>query len=230
MSIDYIKDNNETFIPDNLKWSERMILSEISRRGSSLAFQKSDKGRWDYTTGLLLLGIIKCYEINKDEKYFQYVKMIIDSFVDDDGKIKDYSIEEYNLDNINNGKVFFYLYNYSLDKKYKKAIIQLMEQLKTHPRTKEGGFWHKNIYPYQMWLDGIYMASPFYAEYSKVFDFAEGFDDVANQIILIDKHTRDAKTCLLYHGWDESKKQEWADSATGCSKNFWGRAIGWEPK
>ena len=220
-------DNNETFIPESIKWSERMILSAMLRRSDSLAFQKSEKGRWDYTTGLFLLGIIRYYEINKDKKYFQYVKMIIDSFVDEEGNIKDYSIEEYNLDNINSGKVFFYLYDYSKEEKYKNAIELLMEQLKTHPRTKEGGFWHKNIYPHQMWLDGIYMASPFYAEYSKTFDFAEGFDDIANQVILINKHTRDDKTGLLYHGWDESKTQEWSDPVTGCSRNFWGRAIGW---
>ncbi len=219
--------NTEIFISDKLNWSERMVLSEIYRRNYSLAFQKSVKGRWDYTTGLLLSGILKVWDKTKDKRYFEYVKVIMDSFIDDYGNIRGYTIEEYNIDNINSGKVLFPLYKYTKEEKYKKAIYLLMEQLNTQPRTKKKGFWHKKIYPNQMWLDGIYMGSPFYAEFCKTFNYSEGFDDVANQIILIEKHTRDKKTGLLYHGWDESKLQEWADPVTGCSKNFWGRAIGW---
>jgi unsaturated rhamnogalacturonyl hydrolase len=103
----------------------------------------------------------------------------------------------------------------------------LREQLKSQPRTNEGGFWHKKIYPYQMWLDGIYMAAPFYAEFGKTFDEPAAFDDVAFQIMVIEKHTRDGKTGLLYHGWDESRKMGWANPETGCSPHFWGRAMGW---
>jgi unsaturated rhamnogalacturonyl hydrolase len=111
--------------------------------------------------------------------------------------------------------------------RYKKAIFQLRAQLKAHPRTADGGFWHKNIYPHQMWLDGIYMASPFLAQFANVFDEPAALDDVAAQILLAEKHMRDTKSGLLYHGWDESKTQGWADPKTGRSPQFWGRAMGW---
>jgi unsaturated rhamnogalacturonyl hydrolase len=128
------------------------------------------------------------------------------------------------------------LYRATGDERYKRAAFLLREQLRGHPRTRERGFWHKKIYPYQMWLDGIYMASPFLAEFAATFppvsETGEGwgggvFDDVAHQIILIEQHTRDPKTGLLYHGWDESRQQRWANPATGCSPHFWGRAMGW---
>jgi unsaturated rhamnogalacturonyl hydrolase len=111
--------------------------------------------------------------------------------------------------------------------KYKKAADQMRNQLKTHPRTNEGGFWHKKIYPYQMWLDGLYMGEPFYAEYAKIFHDEAAFDDIANQFIYMERHARDAKTGLLYHAWDESKQQQWANKETGQSPHFWARALGW---
>jgi unsaturated rhamnogalacturonyl hydrolase len=119
------------------------------------------------------------------------------------------------------------LYDVTHDEKYKKAAFLKMKQLETHPRTKEGGFWHKKIYPWQMWLDGIYMGAPFYAEFAKTFNRPEAFDDVANQIIFVANHTHDPNTGLFYHGWDESKQQKWADPVMGCLPNFWGRAMGW---
>jgi unsaturated rhamnogalacturonyl hydrolase len=151
----------------------------------------------------------------------------MDALVGDDGSIKTYSVEEYNLDQINPGRSLFVLYRQTGDEKYKKAARLLREQLRGQPRTNEGGFWHKKIYPYQMWLDGIYMASPFYAEFGQTFGEPAAFDDVAFQIIVIEKHTRDDKTGLLYHGWDESKQMGWANPETGCSPHFWGRAMGW---
>jgi unsaturated rhamnogalacturonyl hydrolase len=111
--------------------------------------------------------------------------------------------------------------------KYKTAAMTLRNQLKTHPRTSEGGFWHKSSYPYQMWLDGLYMASPFWAEYGKLFSEPSCYDSVVTQFVLMEKHARDSVTNLLYHGWDEKKVSQWADTITGCSPSFWGRAIGW---
>jgi unsaturated rhamnogalacturonyl hydrolase len=111
--------------------------------------------------------------------------------------------------------------------KYKAAADSLRRQLRNQPRTREGGFWHKKIYPYQMWLDGLYMAEPFYAAYAAEFSEPEDFTDVANQFIWIEKHTRDPSTGLLYHAWDASRQQQWSDPATGRSPNFWSRAIGW---
>ena len=151
----------------------------------------------------------------------------MDFFVKDDGSIKDYRPDEYNIDHINNGKAdVASLPGYGKEK-YKKAADLLRDQLRTHPRTNEGGFWHKKIYPYQMWLDGLYMGAPFYAEYAKLFHEDTAFNDIANQFIWMEKHARDAKTGLLYHGWDESKQQKWANKETGLSPLFWARALGW---
>lgn len=182
---------------------------------------------WHYEHGLVLQALEQVRQKSGNDWYADYIKRAIDSVVDASGNIKTYSIEEYNLDQINAGKVLFPLYRAAGEERYRKALLLLREQLKGQPRNHAGGFWHKKIYPHQMWLDGIYMASPFYAEFAKTFSEPADFDDVANQIILIEKHTRDPKTGLLYHAWDESKQQRWANPDTGCSPNFWGRAMGW---
>jgi unsaturated rhamnogalacturonyl hydrolase len=183
--------------------------------------------RWAYEWGVLLKSVERVWLKTNDERYYDYIKRNIDAFVDPKGSIKTYRLEEYNLDQINTGKLLFRLYAETGDGRYEKAACLLREQLRTQPRTSERGFWHKQIYPYQMWLDGIYMAGPFYAEFARTFGEAEDFDDVAHQVILVENHTRDAETGLLYHGWDESRDQSWADPETGCSPHFWGRAIGW---
>ena len=145
----------------------------------------------------------------------------------EDGGIRTYDIVDYNIDDVTPGRIILSLYNATKQEKYKKAAYRLYEQLIWQPRTKEGGFWHKHRYPYQMWLDGLYMAGPFYAEFAKTFNEEKYFDDIANQFIWMEKHARDTKTGLIYHGWDESKKQRWANPATGQSPEFWGRAMGW---
>jgi unsaturated rhamnogalacturonyl hydrolase len=205
---------------DRRKWSIRMAESVMERH--PLLAKK-----WAYEWGVLLKSVEQVWLNTHDRRYFDYIKRNIDEYVTSEGGIKTYRIEEYNLDQINTGKLLFRLYNESGDERYKQAACLLREQLRTHPRTSEGGFWHKRIYPHQMWLDGIYMAGPFYAEFARTFGEPEGFDDVAHQIILVESHTRDAKTGLLYHGWDESRNQRWANPRTGCSPNFWGRAMGW---
>ncbi len=182
---------------------------------------------WNYEFGLILKAIGDVWEINNNKSYFNYIKENMDRFVQPDGSIHTYRIDEYNLDQVNAGKVLLLLFRATNDDRYRKAAALLRQQLANHPRTKEGGFWHKKIYPWQMWLDGLYMAGPFYAEYGKMFNEPVAFDDVANQLILTYRHTKDPNTGLLYHGWDESKTQAWADKTTGCSANFWGRAMGW---
>ena len=144
-----------------------------------------------------------------------------------DGDIRTYRIDEFNLDQIYPGRVLFPVLRQTGELRYRKAIELLREQLRRQPRTKSGGFWHKRIYPNQMWLDGIYMACPFYSEYASLFGDGAGFDDITAQIALIEKQTRDPKTGLLYHGWDESRQQRWASPETGCSPQFWGRGMGW---
>jgi unsaturated rhamnogalacturonyl hydrolase len=201
-----------------LPWSVQMAQSVIRR---NVPFQ------WHYEHGLALLALGQVGQRMNDPQYFDYVKGTIDPFIDPQGNIRTYRIEEYNLDQINAGKILFPLYKTTGDERYRQALCLLREQLRDQPRTGEGGFWHKKIYPYQMWLDGIYMASPFYAEFAKTFAEPAAFDDVANQILLMEKHAHDPKTGLLYHAWDESKQQRWANPTTGCSPSFWGRAIGW---
>src|SRR5829696_9525174 len=183
--------------------------------------------KWTYDHGLVLKGIERVYTATNDKQYRNFIQRSIDHFVNDDGTIRTYSLNEYNIDHILPGRNLLFLYKTTGQEKYRKAAALLREQLKTHPRTSEGGFWHKKIYPSQMWLDGLYMGEPFYAEYAATFKEEASFDDIAKQFILMERHSRDDKTGLLYHGWDESKQQRWANPTTGRSPNFWGRAMGW---
>jgi unsaturated rhamnogalacturonyl hydrolase len=182
---------------------------------------------WNYQWGLVLKGFERVWRATGDETYSAYIQHNIDHFVQPDGTIRGYRLDEYNIDRLNTGKILFSLYERTRDPKYKIALDTLREQLKTHPRNKAGGLWHKQIYPYQMWLDGLYMGAAFYAQYAHAFNEPQAFDDIAYQFILLEQHTRDPRTGLLYHAWDESKEQRWANPVTGCSPHFWGRAIGW---
>ncbi len=182
--------------------------------------------KWTYDQGVILKGIEALWYATGDVKYYNHIKTGMDFWLDKDGNIKGYSIDEYNIDHITPGRAMLTLYRVPGDAKYKKAVDTLHSQLKTHPRTKEGGFWHKKIYPNQMWLDGLYMGEPFYTEYSAVFG-EDNYNDIANQFVWMENHARDAKTGLLYHGWDESREQKWANKETGLSPHVWGRAMGW---
>lgn len=204
-----------------------MSDSEMKRNPEPWMIDFRETPKWEYTQGLVLKAILQVWQKTGDEKYFQYVRTYYDQFIDSTGSILTYRLDEYNIDRINPGKPLFLLYQKTGDEKFKKAIFLLRKQMQSHPRTSEGGFWHKNIYPHQMWLDGIYMACPFLAEFAEKFHEPGLFDDVANQIVLMEKQARDEKTGLLYHGWDESRQQRWADPKTGRSPNFWGRAMGW---
>jgi unsaturated rhamnogalacturonyl hydrolase len=128
---------------------------------------------------------------------------------------------------LNNGKILLTLYQVTGKEKYKKALDQLYNQLLNHPRNTLGGFWHKKIYPNQMWLDGLYMGAAFYAQWAAVFHDTIAFNDITRQFVLVEKYTRDDKTGLLYHAWDESKQQKWADPVSGKSPHIWARAMGW---
>jgi unsaturated rhamnogalacturonyl hydrolase len=183
--------------------------------------------KWNYEQGLILEAFYRIWKLSDDNKYYKYLKKNIDYYIDADGKIKTYKLEDFNLDNIALGRILLHLYSLTADEKYKKAADILMEQLKNQPRTGEGGFWHKQRYPYQMWLDGLYMAEPFYTEYAVMFNEQKYFDDVAKQFHLINKNLKDEVSSLYYHGWDESRKQKWSDPETGKSPSFWGRSIGW---
>ncbi|MEI7735289.1 MAG: glycoside hydrolase family 88 protein [Ferruginibacter sp.] len=183
--------------------------------------------KWSYDMGVVLKGFEGLWMNTGDAAYFTAIQKKMDYFVKDDGSIKGYEKEEYNIDHVNNGKLVLLLYRVTGKEKYKKAADLLRSQLLTQPRTKEGGFWHKKIYTNQMWLDGLYMGAPFYAEYAMLFHQDSAFDDIANQFIWMENHVRDTKTGLLYHGWDESREQKWANKQTGTSPLFWSRAMGW---
>jgi len=218
---------NVAIIDAKPKYYVRLADSEMKRNPQSWMVDFSPKLKWDYCNGLELQAIYKVWEKNHNKKYFDYVKSFPDTIIDNDGKITGYKPDEYNIDKLNSGKMLYPLYELTKDKKYRKAIDILRNQMKTHPRTSEGGFWHKKVYPNQMWLDGLYMASPFLAEYAYRFNEPKLFDDVALQIMLIAKHNYDSKTGLYFHGWDESHKQRWSNPETGLSPNFWSRSIGW---
>jgi unsaturated rhamnogalacturonyl hydrolase len=206
-----------------LEWSQRMAESEVARRGDSLAWTEGGKAKWDYTAGLFTLSLLKL----DAPRYLGFVETAIGSFITTNGSIRGYKPEEYQLDHINPGKTVLALYQLTHEERYRKAAELLRRQLDTQPRTSDGGFWHKQRYPYQMWLDGLYMAAPFEAEYAKLFNQPSDFDEVAKQIRLMSEHSYDPATGLFYHGWDDRKQQEWANKVTGKSPNFWGRAIGW---
>lgn len=201
-------------------WSVRFSDAVVTRNPQVHA-------KWDYTTGLVLLAIQRVGESRNDSRLLNYVKINIDRFVQPDGSITGYRADEFNLDQVAEGRLLFPLWKKTADSRYKRAASLLRYQLRQQPRTSEGGFWHKQVYPQQMWLDGLYMAEPFYAQYAKEMGEPAAFDDVAKQFLLAARHTRDPATGLMYHGWDAAHTQKWADTVTGLSPNFWGRAMGW---
>ncbi len=210
-----------------------MILKQTAQE-NALAMARSVMERykpsqmlWHYEHGLVLQSIYAAGKEFGEPGFASWVKDMYDTKIQEDGVILTYKKDEFNLDQINPGKHLFDLYKDTADEKYRKALEVLREQLRNHPRTKSGGFWHKKIYPFQMWLDGIYMGCPFYARYASLFGDDDDFDDAVRQIVLCESHTKDAGSGLLYHAWDETHKQLWANPATGCSPHFWGRAMGW---
>jgi unsaturated rhamnogalacturonyl hydrolase len=206
-------------------WSQKMANTVMTIWKDSMT--QGRPARWTYEQGVVLKGIEGLWKKTKDKKYFDYIQKSMDLFVQEDGSIRTYKPDEYNIDHVNCGRNLLFLYKQTKQEKYLKAVRSLRNQLRTHPRIAEGGFWHKKIYPYQMWLDGLYMGEPFYAEYAATFREDTAFNDIAHQFIIMEKHARNAKTGLLYHGYDESRQQKWADKKTGLSPHVWARAMGW---
>ncbi|HTL10782.1 MAG TPA: glycoside hydrolase family 88 protein, partial [Chitinophagaceae bacterium] len=206
--------------------SERMAATVMNTWKDSFALG-GGPARWSYDMGVVLKGFEGIWQHTGNGRYFNYIQQMMDVFIQEDGSIKDYKAADYNIDHINNGKLALLLYKVTGKEKYLKAANLLRDQLRTHPRTREGGFWHKKIYPYQMWLDGLYMGEPFYAEYAQMAHEDSSFNDIANQFIWMEQHARNANTGLLYHAWDESRQQPWANKQTGLSPHVWARAMGW---
>jgi unsaturated rhamnogalacturonyl hydrolase len=214
-------------VSDKAPMSVRMSESDMIRNPDPTKLDFAPAPKWNYTNGLVCSAIEKVWKKTGDVKYYNYIKRYADQMINEDGTIKTYKLDDYNIDKVNSGKFLFALQEKTGDPKYEKAIRLLRDQMRTHPRTSDGGFWHKKAYPNQMWLDGLYMATPFLAQYARDMNEPELFNDVALQIHLIDKHTYDSASGLFYHGWDESREQEWANKTDGKSPHVWGRAMGW---
>lgn len=183
------------------------------------------KPHWNYIDGCMITALLCAADITGEKRYFDFAENFIDWYVHEDGTIEGYDVEEYNLDNVNEGRVLFDLYKATGKEKYKKAIELINSQLKNHPRTSTGNFWHKDIYPNQIWLDGLYMAQVFNLRYHQETD--KDYSDIVNQFKNVRKLMFNEETKLYYHGCDTSKTMFWADKETGCSKNYWLRALGW---
>ena len=206
--------------------AQQMVATVIRAWPAGTTSPKS-AGQWAYEEGVLMDGIVAEWHVTADGADFAYVKAAIDRYVTDDGTIKGYKADGHTLDDIEMGRALMVVYRVTQDAKYAKAAKFLHDQLDVQPRTASGGYWHKKIYPNQMWLDGAFMAEPFRAMYAATFNQTGDWDDIAKQFLLMDKKMRDPKTGLLRHGWDESKEMPWADKTTGLSPEAWGRALGW---
>ncbi|WP_016779151.1 glycoside hydrolase family 88/105 protein [Anaerophaga thermohalophila] len=210
-----------------MEYAKKMADSDMKRNPEAWMIDFREKPKWEYTHGLMMNAYLALYEETKQDRYLEYVKAFADTMVQESGGILTYKLTDYNIDRVSPGRFLIRLYNLEPREKYWKAIRLLRSQMETHPRTLEGGFWHKKRYPHQMWLDGLYMGSPFLALYGKEFNEPQLFDDVVHQIMLINKHHYHPESGLFYHGWDESREQRWSDPETGLSPHFWGRAVGW---
>lgn len=212
--------------------SEQMVYSQMTRCPDATYLDYTDgRLKWNYTPGLELRSFLDVYEVYGDTAIYNYVWKWYDAIVHDDGTIEGYSPEKYSTDLICPGKSLFYFYDKTGEEKYRKAIELVKSQIDGQPRTEAGAFWHKKVYPWQVWLDGVYMAEPFYVEYaSRYMDGDErlaAYDDIVNEFVVAAEKTYDPVTKLYRHAWDESCSMPWADSITGQSQHCWGRALGW---
>lgn len=206
------------------------LLKESTLDVPAWNIEKALEGKasgWNYIDGCMILALLEIYQATGEKRYYEFADAFIDHRVLEDGFITGYCVDEYNIDNVNAGKTLFQLYGLNGKEKYRKAIELIYSQVKTQPRTEEGNFWHKKIYPNQVWLDGMYMGQPFYMEYETKFNDRKNYSDIFNQFRNVVNHLRDPQTGLYYHGYDASKSIFWCDKETGLSANFWLRALGW---
>lgn len=221
-----VKEAAKVNTPVQEKLSVQMARSEMKRVPNTLNLDFRTTPKWNYSAGLELYSFLQTAEKYGDKEMFKYVYSYVDTMVQIDGSIYNYKPEEYNIDHVNAGKLLFSIYDITQEARFEKASNLLRSQMLTHPRTTEGGWWHKKVYPHQMWLDGLYMGAPFVAEYGKR-NGEDVYEDVVKQFLIVGKHTYDDSTHLYRHAWDEAKEQFWADPTTGCSQHAWGRANGW---
>ena len=215
-----------------LAWSTRLAESEIERLGTTLQFGGFDHdgnrdARWSYTTGLLAQAMDDLSLVTDDPKFVAWGKATIDSYIADDGEIRTYDATLYNIDHVNSGKMLLRYLERTGEEKYRAAADAIRAQLADHPRTTEGAFWHKKIYPWQLWLDGVYMGMPFLAHHARIEGDEHGIEEAVGEFLIADERLRDPETGLYFHAWDEKAEQAWADPDTGLSAHFWSRGMGW---
>ena len=210
--------------------SEEVVRSEMTRSPqASWLDGMGGKLKWNYTTGLELLAMLEVYEKYGDESILEYVDSWYDAIILEDGTPgANYKKSNYTLDHICPARTVFKLYDLTGKEKYRLAMEVMMAQIKEQPRTPEGGFWHKKVYPGQMWLDGLYMAEPFYAEYTARYTWSpEAYEDIVGQFLLAARQCYDPSTGLYRHAWDSTREMFWCDPLSGQSAHAWGRALGW---
>ena len=212
---------------DKDEWAVHFANSAIARWPDGRFVPAGERWIWNYELGTLLEGMDSVWLNTADPDYFNYIQNSVDALLAPDGSIPTLKPEEHQLDNILLGRQLLLLYRVTRNQRYLTAATFLYDQLAQQPRTTSGGYWHKQRYPNQMWLDGLYMAEPFRAEYASISHHSEDFNDITHQFVLIEQHARDPKTGLLYHGWDESRQERWANKQTGDSSQFWARGMGW---
>lgn len=190
-------------------------------------FNAMELERWNYHWGCVLTGAKYLYEVTGKQEYLDSILNFGQKYVDENGVIIGFKAEEQNVDLMASGRLLYFLYDQTGEEKYLKGIHYIKEVLDHQPRTSFGNFWHKKIYPYQVWLDGLYMVQPFYMEYEKRFNHKENYKDTLEQFKNVRKYLYDENKHLYYHGYDEKKVMIWADKETGCSPSFWLRSMGW---
>ena len=189
--------------------------------------RQGKKPAWNYIDGCMMTSLIELYKATNDEKYLDFVKKFVDYYVREDGTILGYEMEKYSTDDVSESRILFDLYKFTGEEKYNKAIEMCYQQILTHPSTKEGNFWHKKIYPNQVWLDGLYMMQVFYTRYETERNKLKNYSDIVGQFKNVYNIMRDKETGLYYHAYDSSKSMFWANKETGLSENYWLRSIGW---
>ena len=212
-------------------YSEWLTASEMKRVPKSFLLDFATKPRWSYVMGIELGGMLDTYKKYGNKEILDYCKMYTDTMINPDGSIRNYKLADYNLDNVRTGHFVAKMYQLIPEEKNRKALFTLMEQMKNQPRTKEGVYWHKAIYAYQVWLDGIFMGLPVSTLTAGMFlpekEALAIYDDAVDQMKKTYERTLDPKTGLNRHAWDENHDMFWSDNETGLSQHCWGRAQGW---
>jgi unsaturated rhamnogalacturonyl hydrolase len=220
-----------------LDWSKRLADSELQRKTLKYHYQGWDEyrkrpGKFEYdVVGMQINALQELDSVAPNQAYRDALVSVTGSYIADDGHIHTFEPDLFSIDLTKPGDMVITLEQRTGEKKYRIAVDFLRERLKLHPRTSEGAFWHRVTYPYQLWMDGVYMGIPFLARYAATYETGkqqhDSFKEAVHEFTIARDHLRDPATGLYYHAWDESKKAQWADKETGRASQFWSRGVGW---